>query len=675
MIEDQVLKPDGPLLANVALGLYEEDPRDAVATLDAIRPPATAAEALLDLVDRVPDAPADVRDDLLTRALARAREVDEPARRVALTARVADRRFEAGEPEKARPLLDEARAGFKEPGSGRRRSTSASTWPTRSRGSTCRRPWPCWRGDEEIEATISRADRPAGPRANDPAGAERIFARLTQRPARLDVLADLCAGMAEQRSAEGDRPGHAAGAPGVAALTVAAAARSKASADPAGARKLLAEAYRPARAADGEDGRARGVDGAAAAAGRPGRPGSVVGVPLAGDRGAAAARRGRGPRVGDARDPAALPGPRPARGAGRPLRPRGGRDDLRPGRRERPGPDRRPLRPQRTRPARSCRPPRPSIRARPWPCSTPCPKTPSRSRAPAGGPPAFAPRTKEKARLAVARALALPPAARRREALSGPRPVRPLARRARRLIPSSRIAIEETAMRIGPRRIPRAAALFLALVLLVMAVTGWRRSRRRGFRPAPRFEGATIPDPPRQGQPWTPPETSLPRFLVRASATLFEQGLADPRGGDYRAIEIGVGSVWSNVGGDPRDARLGPARDAGRKDPVRGHLERAGLPDRLRRRAGRPGGRREGPRRRGPRPAEGRARAAGLGAAGAFGGFGTNHEAFPVSLTGLHPIKVGLLLRIGRADLAETVWAAATGRPREEAGKAKAGST
>ena len=26
--------------------------------------------------------------------------------------------------------------------------------------------------------------------------------------------------------------------------------------------------------------------------------------------------------------------------------------------------------------------------------------------------------------------------------------------------------------------------------------------------------------------------------------------------------------------------------------------------------------------------------------AGAFGGFGTNHEDFPVSLTGLHPIKV-----------------------------------
>ena len=85
------------MLANVALGLFEDDPRDAAATLDALRPPATAAQALLDLFDQVPDAPADVRHDLLNRALARAREAGEPARRVALLAKVADRWFEVGE--------------------------------------------------------------------------------------------------------------------------------------------------------------------------------------------------------------------------------------------------------------------------------------------------------------------------------------------------------------------------------------------------------------------------------------------------------------------------------------------------------------------------------------------------------------------------------------------------
>ena len=105
-------------------------------------------------------------------------------------------------------------------------------------------------------------------------------------------------------------------------------------------------------------------------------------------------------------------------------------------------------------------------------------------------------------------------------------------------------------MSIGPRRIPRASALFAALTLFGLAVAGraWGRQGEES-RPAPRFEGLTIPDPPQQRLPWTIPKTSLPRFLVRASATLFEQGLADPRGGDYREIEIAVGGVWSNVGG------------------------------------------------------------------------------------------------------------------------------
>ena len=226
-------------------------------------------------------------------------------------------------------------------------------------------------------------------------------------------------------------------------------------------------------------------------------------------------------------------------------------------------------------------------------------------------------------------------------------------------------------MRIGPRMISRAAA--------VPGPRCARRGRlrqaqdRQESRPAPRFEGATIPDPPRQNQPWTPPETSLPRFLVRASATLFEQGLADPRGGDYRAIEIAVGSVWSNVGrilsthgwvlpetpGEKTrfavtwSGLVYPTVSVGAPADLEADVKALEDAARALRKAAR------------GRP--------GAGAAGAFGGFGTNHEAFPVSLTGVHPIKVALLLRIGRADLAERVWAAATGRPREEAGKAKPG--
>jgi hypothetical protein len=157
----------------------------------------------------------------------------------------------------------------------------------------------------------------------------------------------------------------------------------------------------------------------------------------------------------------------------------------------------------------------------------------------------------------------------------------------------------------------------------------------------------------------------LPGSLVVASATLFEQGLADPRGCDYRAIEIGVGDVRSGHGsviqtrgwvlpapdgektrfavawsglvyptvsiGEPAD----PEADV--KELVRWAREvRARSPfQRIR-----------------------------------FNGFGMNDEASSVSPTSLHAIKVCLLLRLGRSDLAETVWAAGTDRPRDAGNRA-----
>ncbi len=68
------------------------------------------------------------------------------------------------------------------------------------------------------------------------------------------------------------------------------------------------------------------------------------------------------------------------------------------------------------------------------------------------------------------------------------------------------------------------------------------------FRRAPRFSGKSIPDPPHQGQPWTPPATRLPKFLITATAILFDQGVADPRGCEYRDVEISLGSIMSARG-------------------------------------------------------------------------------------------------------------------------------
>ena len=238
MIEDQVLNPDRPMLGAVALGLYEGDPLGAVAALDALRPPAAAAEALLDLAESVPEAPADVRDDLLTRALARAREVGEPSRRVALLARVADRRFEARQPEKARAVVDDAR-DVQGPGSGRLARRPRRPGRCDRAGRLAGGPRPAGAGDERGESrgprSPGRGQRPGRRRADlRPAHPADHQAQRAGRSLRRDRPA---------RSAEGVDLATRAGAPGVAAVTVAAAAKSKASDDPATAKKLLAEAY------------------------------------------------------------------------------------------------------------------------------------------------------------------------------------------------------------------------------------------------------------------------------------------------------------------------------------------------------------------------------------------------------------------------------------------------
>lgn len=41
----------------------------------------------------------------------------------------------------------------------------------------------------------------------------------------------------------------------------------------------------------------------------------------------------------------------------------------------------------------------------------------------------------------------------------------------------------------------------------------------------------------------------LPATLLSAVDLLFQQGMADPRGGEYRELEVVVGSVWTGDGG------------------------------------------------------------------------------------------------------------------------------
>jgi hypothetical protein len=194
----------------------------------------------------------------------------------------------------------------------------------------------------------------------------------------------------------------------------------------------------------------------------------------------------------------------------------------------------------------------------------------------------------------------------------------------------------------------------IVLAAFVAVLMGWT---------APGFsgEGEDLPTPPRQADPWSPPATSLPGFLVSATRTLFDQGLADPRGCDYRAIEVRASDLWMPGIGNARTHGWVLPREEGRREdfavcwnglvyPVAVLGEKADLDADLRALVDSLKAEREKARNSGPGSAFG----------GFMGGDGAIAEGLAVDVGQPIPIKLCLLLRLGRADLAESLFAACT---------------
>ena len=190
----------------------------------------------------------------------------------------------------------------------------------------------------------------------------------------------------------------------------------------------------------------------------------------------------------------------------------------------------------------------------------------------------------------------------------------------------------------------------LALALLVAATV--THTAARGAEPI-------LPTPPRQAEPWTPPPTTLPRFLVSATAALCEQGLADPRGCDYRKIKLTVGTVWGGGGHELETTGwVLPSADGGKPRhavawsglvyPLAGDLGPGDLDADIRALVG----------------AADAVPKDQFGRRGGFNGFGSNNESSSIDAKSFHAIKVCLLLRLGRADLAESLWSAVNGHPK-----------
>jgi hypothetical protein len=84
---------------------------------------------------------------------------------------------------------------------------------------------------------------------------------------------------------------------------------------------------------------------------------------------------------------------------------------------------------------------------------------------------------------------------------------------------------------------PRALALGLLLAAATSAQAG------AAAQVPTKFEGDSLPDPPQQNVAWEPPRAPLPEKLIAATAKLFEQGLADPRGCEYHEVEVASGTA------------------------------------------------------------------------------------------------------------------------------------
>jgi hypothetical protein len=193
-------------------------------------------------------------------------------------------------------------------------------------------------------------------------------------------------------------------------------------------------------------------------------------------------------------------------------------------------------------------------------------------------------------------------------------------------------------------------------------------------RPASSFADTRIPDPPRQNQPWTPPQTKLPQSLVSATADLFKHGLADPRGCEYREVEVNDGQIRKTRGfvlperaGEAGrfvvgwDAIVYRAQSVGAAADLDKDVRTLAAPMIRSRQT------------TAAKKSKGGGNAGGIfhvqtyrgvGAGGGPSGFDG-----PASVDRWSPLKVCLLLRLGRADLAEVVFAAGTAWTVEARGR------
>ena len=110
MLENRVLNQPASVLKHIALAQLEDDPAAAVATIESDSNPANRAEGFLALADAMTDSGNARRNELLDRALAEARRIDDQETKLQILGHVADRWLDFDALDRATPILHEGQA-------------------------------------------------------------------------------------------------------------------------------------------------------------------------------------------------------------------------------------------------------------------------------------------------------------------------------------------------------------------------------------------------------------------------------------------------------------------------------------------------------------------------------------------------------------------------------------
>lgn len=166
----------------------------------------------------------------------------------------------------------------------------------------------------------------------------------------------------------------------------------------------------------------------------------------------------------------------------------------------------------------------------------------------------------------------------------------------------------------------------------------------------PGLRGAGLPEPPGQRLSWIPHKTkAIPGFVVPVTARLFDAGLADPRGGVYRSVEVFESGTERNGSAHTRgwvlpggiavcwNGLVYRVKSAGELANLEADVKRIAVADPWRDRSF-PRLRTDDRPSRAERVAE----------------FWTRFRSYG----SMAPTSIALLLRLGRVDLAERLWSA-----------------